>query len=165
MSNPRDRGLLISIRPRFAEAILSGVKSIELRRTRPRVLPGTMVLLYASSPRMAVIARARVSRIVEDEPHRIWHDHEDAVGITAQEFVEYFEGARIAYGLVLTEVTALEPLPIAGLRALGLEPPQSWRYLASDLLDRIGCQSAAPSDREEAAGTGARLKGSARATA
>ena len=48
---PADRRvLLLLIHSRFAERILAGSKTVELRRVRPGIEPGDRVLLYASSP-------------------------------------------------------------------------------------------------------------------
>lgn len=133
----QDRCLLLSIRPHFADAIIEGSKTIELRRTRPHVAPGSHVILYASSPRMAVVALARVASILEDEPANIWREHQEEVGISASGFHNYFEGTDTAYALQLEDVTPLDPLSLSELRALGVEPPQSWRYLDRLLVDQI----------------------------
>lgn len=119
MSTRHGHGLLLSIRPHFADAIIEGRKTIELRRTRPNISPGTCVLLYASAPRMAVVASARVTSILEDEPANIWRDHQNEVGISAAGFEDYFWGADTAYALRLQNVAAVGPLPLSELRALG----------------------------------------------
>ena len=137
MTSQRDGGLLLSLRPKFATAIIEGHKTIELRRTRPRIASGSLVILYASAPRMAVVAVARVSSIIEDEPANLWRDHEGEFGIAEQDFHDYFQGVSIAYGLRIQDVTELPSLPLVELRALGVEPPQSWRYLDRELLDQI----------------------------
>lgn len=137
MSRQQGGGLLLSLRPKFADAIMEGHKTIELRRTRPRIASGSLVILYASAPRMAVVALARVSSIIEDEPANLWRDHEGEFGLGEEAFHAYFQGASTAYGLRIQDVTELTPLPLAELRALGVEPPQSWRYLDRNLLVQI----------------------------
>lgn len=137
MNSGPSRCLLISIRPHFADAIIEGRKTVELRRTRPRVVPGSRVILYASSPRMAVVALARVALILEDDPASIWREYREEVGISANVFIDYFRGADTAYGLQLEDVTPLDPLSLHELRALGVEPPQSWRYLDPSLVEQI----------------------------
>ena len=57
------RTLLLCLRPRFAEAILSGAKTVELRRRPINTQPGTPILLYASSPTMAIVGTARLREI------------------------------------------------------------------------------------------------------
>lgn len=137
MSTRARHCLLISVRPHFAEAILEGRKTIELRRTRPNVVPGSQVLLYASAPCMAVVASARVTSILEDEPANIWRDHQEEVGISESGFDDYFAGVGTAYGLRLHDVKRLDPTPLSELRALGIEPPQSWRYVNSEFVSHI----------------------------
>lgn len=141
MSTRHEHCLLLSLRPHFADAIIEGHKTIELRRTRPNVFPGTRVLLYASAPRMAVVASARVTSILEDEPANLWRDHHREVGISESGFEDYFDGAGTAYGLRLQDVTRVNPIPLSALRALGVEPPQSWRYVDNQLVDQISASS------------------------
>ena len=45
-----DRMIVRSLKPRFAEAIFRGTKTIELRRTRPKIAVLIRVLFYATSP-------------------------------------------------------------------------------------------------------------------
>jgi len=47
-----NHAFLISIRPRFAEMIFSGSKTVELRRVCPKVSVGDLALVYVSSPAM-----------------------------------------------------------------------------------------------------------------
>jgi predicted transcriptional regulator len=86
---------------------------------------------------MAVVASARVTSILEDEPANIWRDHQHEVGISETGFEDYFDGAGTAYGLRLQDVTGVDPIPLNELRALGVEPPQSWRYVDNQLVDQI----------------------------
>ena len=50
-----DRMVVLSLKPRFAEAILSGVKTVELRRTVPKIVVPTRALLYATTPVRALL--------------------------------------------------------------------------------------------------------------
>ena len=58
------RSLLISIRPTFVEQILTGTKTVELRRKKPQLRPGAAVYIYATAPVKAVVARAQLAGIV-----------------------------------------------------------------------------------------------------
>ncbi|GAB4002235.1 ASCH domain-containing protein [Nocardioides ultimimeridianus] len=127
------RALLISIQPRYAEAILTGTKTIELRRTMPTLEPGALALIYSSTPTKALVGWATVEHIVQATPTALWNEHKDAAGITASEFSDYFGGRLNAYGLRLGDVTAAEcPVPLAELRKHALQPPQSWRYISDE---------------------------------
>jgi predicted transcriptional regulator len=128
--------LFVSVKPRFAEKILAGEKSVELRRVRPSVAaPGTLVVFYASSPTCEVVGTGRVEAIEVDTPTAIWNRHHDAVGLPRSEYRSYFKGARDAVGIILAEVEALpKSVPLADLRErlAGFEPPQSFRYIDAE---------------------------------
>ena len=53
-----DRMVVLSFKPRFAHAILAGVKTVELRRTVPKIVIPTRALLYAASPVRALLDTA-----------------------------------------------------------------------------------------------------------
>jgi predicted transcriptional regulator len=133
-----ERALFISIRPQFVEAILAGSKTVELRRTRPNVEVGSLVIFYSSSPTRAIVGWASLAGMVEGTPDQLWDDHGERTAIAEDEYDLYFAGANAAYGLELEDVVqALKPVPLETIRSLGIEPPQSWRYVHSDLGSRI----------------------------
>jgi predicted transcriptional regulator len=135
------RALLISIQPRFAAAILDGAKTIELRRTVPTLGPGALALIYSSTPVKALVGWACVAEIIEQAPSTLWRSHSTQTGVTAAEFRDYFAGSRTAYGLRLAGVqTANQLVSLGEMRQLELEPPQSWRYVTSDLAATLKAQ-------------------------
>lgn len=99
------RALLISIQPRFANAILDGTKTIELRRTTPTLPPGALALIYSSSPTKALVGWATVDEIVHATPTDLWNEHNESAGVTPAEFQEYFADRTNAYGLRLSTVS------------------------------------------------------------
>src|SRR3954470_16031315 len=109
--------LFLSLRPRFAELLLSGAKSIELRRVRPAVAEGTSVLLYASSPAMKLVGRAEVAEVQVAPVAQIWREHGPATGIRRSEYDDYFKGAKQAVAIKLVNVQRLDkPRPLRDLR-------------------------------------------------
>jgi predicted transcriptional regulator len=131
---PDTRALLVSVKPIYAELLLSGNKTVELRRVRPNVGPGCEVLLYASSPTMEMVGTARVKAIDVDDADAIWRRHGPATGVDRETFDAYFEGAEIAVAITLSETRRLRRgVPLAELRRRisGFRPPQSFRYLGS----------------------------------
>lgn len=130
-----ERTLLLSLRPRFAHAILSGSKTVELRRRPINAAPGTTVILYASSPERAVVGTARLQEIRTSTPTDAWRHHRWSLGLNHDEFNAYLDGSSVAYLLLLHRARPLDqPLPLHHLREDGpFRPPQSFRYIgASD---------------------------------
>lgn len=136
---PSERALLLSVRPRFAASILDGDKSVELRRQRVAVPAGMPVVLYATSPVMALLGSARVTRVETATPARVWQRHRSRTGLSREEYDVYMEGAAQASALLLERPERLsEPVPLTHLRAgSGFHPPQSYRYIAPGALREL----------------------------
>jgi len=123
------------MRPRFSDGILDGTKTIELRRTRPQVEPGDPVLIYASSPVKAIVGGFLVKDLIQADPSGLWGIVKDLAGVTELEYEAYFNGARIGYGIRITDPWRLsEPVCLETLRARrpSFRPPQSYAYLPID---------------------------------
>ncbi|MYU07472.1 ASCH domain-containing protein [Streptomyces sp. SID8366] len=134
--NEHERSLLMSLHPRYAAAILDGRKSVELRRQRVAVPPGTKVILYATSPVMALVGTATVTAVEVGTPSEIWKAHKAHGAISRRDYLAYMEGAEQASALLLDAASPLsDPVPLAHLRAGGsFHPPQSYRYVDPDTL-------------------------------
>lgn len=135
------RTLLLSIRPEHADKIFSGDKTMELRRTRPKVGSGDWVLVYVSSPRRELVGAFEVSGLTEATPHMLWHKAKGEAAVTRDQFTDYFADASRAFGIgVARAATFTVPITLQQLRTYlpGFHPPQSYRYLADTDLARIG---------------------------
>lgn len=133
-----ERVLLISVKPQYAEAILDGTKTVELRRTRPTLPDGALVLLYSSTPTRAVVGWAHLMRVQEGTPAEIWEAIGDAAAIDEATFDAYFEGADTAFALHLDDIVeAAQQVPLNFIRSIGIQPPQSWRYLPVHVSHQI----------------------------
>ena len=127
-----ERPLLMSLRPRFAQAILDGSKTVELRRTRVSAQPGTTIIIYASAPIMSVVGLARLISVHTDTPARLWRRHRKNLALSLAEFDNYLAGAEAGTCLTLDSPQRLHtPYELAWLRDYAaFRPPQSYRYLA-----------------------------------
>lgn len=127
------RPMLLSLRPRFADAILAGRKTVEVRR-RPMLAPeGTQIILYATAPRKAVVGMARLAAVSVVAADQAWREHGRLLGLEQDELDRYLGGA-LAHLMLLADVTALsDPVSLASLRAdaSAFRPPRSFRYLSS----------------------------------
>ena len=117
---------LISIKPIYADAILSGAKTIELRRRIPALSMGTVLWIYATRPRGAVVGTAMVSAIIKGTPEEIWAACSDHAAIDRCTFDAYFDGSTSAFGIVLTKIVKHEPIGFEKLKEIrgNFHPPQ-----------------------------------------
>ena len=126
--------LLLSVRPWHAERILSGHKLVELRRVRPRLQSGDVVVVYSSSPVKAVQGGFIVDRVADGPPDSMWSQVQGAAGLRKAEYDRYFAGADNAVAIWIDQAWRFKrPVPLANMRlaAPGFSPPQSFRYMQS----------------------------------
>ena len=134
-----NNALLISIRPRFAEMIFAGSKTIELRRLRPRIGKGDMVFVYVPSPVMALEGAFEVDEIVSGSPNHIWRRFGSQTGLVKQEFDKYFVDKKIAFAIKIRRFWRLaSPVRLAVLRKQrnGFHPPQGYLYIPERAFGR-----------------------------
>ncbi|MCU4120995.1 ASCH domain-containing protein [Variovorax sp. N23] len=134
------RAILISIKPRFAEQILTGAKTVEFRRVWA-VEPVGLAVIYSSSPVKRLVGVVEVDGAVVASPSTVWiRCSSRGPGLQRKELMEYFAGKAKAYGVLLGEV-ALPKKPVAPKSLFkDFRPPQSYRYLSTTELRRVGKQ-------------------------
>jgi predicted transcriptional regulator len=128
----RQVALFLSVKPIFANGILDGTKTVELRRVCPNVASGDMVLIYSTSPEMALLGSAQVAQVLSGAPLHIWKEVREHACVTREQFDSYFSGATTASGIWLCAVRRLaRPIHLRELRERWpwLKPPQSYRYV------------------------------------
>jgi predicted transcriptional regulator len=118
-----NRDVLMSIRPEYAEAILSGAKTFELRRRRPSFASGSRVVVYSSSPDQRLLGTFEAGTVHEANPGSLWRLVSKKAGITREAFDGYFEGCDLGYAIEVRSPKRLDPKP------LRFRPPQSYLYL------------------------------------
>ncbi|MBX4959525.1 ASCH domain-containing protein [Rhizobium lentis] len=130
---------IISIRPTFAEAILSGRKTVELRRRIPPVEVGGRLWIYATRPVAAVVGFAIIDTIFRGTPQAVWETYSDRIAINRGDFDRYFEGAREAIGIRLSTIQRIQPIGIERLRIWkeGFHPPQVLSRITASEAKRL----------------------------
>ena len=131
-------GLLVSIRPQYAAAIFDGRKSAELRRLRPRLAGGDLLIIYVCSPTGALLGSASVERVIEDRPTRLWRAVAGQCALTRAAFRTYFCGAEVGFAIFLCHPRKRDtPITLDQLRQRipGFRPPQGYKYLRPDHVD------------------------------
>ena len=137
---PKRRDVVFSIKPEYSEKILSGEKTVELRRRFPLSVPeGTVAMIYSTSPTRALTGVAEIGTVSQMSPTEIWQRFSSAACIYRSDFDSYFAG--VDKGIVI-ELKRARPLR----RALDLkelrerfdfEPPQSYLYASSILKEAL----------------------------
>ena len=121
--------VLLSIRPRFAQAILDGRKKFEFRRILYRHSGVSRVVIYASSPLQRVIGEFSIAAVHSLPPKELWRRTHKHAGIDQSYFASYFEGCNLGHALEVGASTRYKK-PLQLKVACGINrPPQSFCYL------------------------------------
>lgn len=122
--------ILISIHPEYAEKILTGEKTYELRRRLPLEKPDHMVI-YATAPISAVVGAVEVTDMINLPLTELWKRVKKSSFVTLNEFHEYFRPHDRGKAFMLRNPVRF-PSPIP-LTEYGIKrPPQSWQYLPEE---------------------------------
>jgi len=128
------RDYLLSIRPLYAEKIVDGLKTVELRRRFSSDASGATILIYSTSPTCAIIGSASVREVLRLELNILWERHGAAACIDRKAFDAYFDGLDRGYAIILENARPFDPqVAAADLREqFGFVAPQSFMYLRQE---------------------------------
>jgi predicted transcriptional regulator len=139
MTGPSENpaNILLSVKPVYAEKMLSGEKAYEYRRVIPSAGIGR-IAVYSSSPAKRIVAVADAEGVLSGSPEAVWQSTGECGGVSRAEFDAYFRGRGTAHAIRLGKVRPL-PCPVAiGWYGLCLaRPPQSFRYLTDEEMSFI----------------------------
>lgn len=122
--------VLLSLKPRFAEAILAGEKTFEFRRALFRRQNVQRVVLYASSPVCRVVGEFHLDEILTLDLDKLWAKTRRGGGIDRTYFDRYFAGCTTGHALKVRHPRRYRRL-LHLQDDLGVErAPQSFMYVA-----------------------------------
>ena len=128
---------LLSIKPKYVEAIVKGYKRYEFRKSIFRKEKIEVVYMYSTTPVKKIVGFFRVGRIIEDHPERLWNQLKRFSGLNYIEFFRYFEGKERGFAIEIKSVeefkTPIDPRDFVP----NFVPPQSFYYLDSSILPVI----------------------------
>jgi predicted transcriptional regulator len=122
---------IISIHPTYADAILAGTKTIELRRRTPELRSGMRLWIYATRPTGAVVGYVTIQDVAKAHPQTIWRKHRSGAGVDHASFKAYFNGAKVAVAILLAAARRIAPITVDQLREIrdSFHPPQVLTHL------------------------------------
>jgi predicted transcriptional regulator len=132
---PKNSGdIVISLHEKYVIKMLSGQKTVELRRRSVHISPGSRVWIYTTSPKASIGVYATVDAVITAKPIDLWKSHGHQSGISAHEFNQYFAGASVACGIILRDFRKFPALKLDELRMSpnGFHPPQFMKRLPQE---------------------------------
>lgn len=123
--------VILSIKPIYAQAIMSGTKKVEFRKKSFK-RQVDKIFVYSSSPEKKIIGFFTIKDIIEDTPENLWKEFKDVGGIDKKSFFQYYQNSKTGFSIKISEVKKFEN---------GIEPtdffenfnaPQSFIYLEEE---------------------------------
>lgn len=139
-THPETQTLLLSVHPRYVSLMVAGEKTVEIRRKRPTAPPGALVLIYATAPTSQVVAAGVLDDMVNGGADALWRRFGAQACLTRRVMRDYLRGASRPTALFLGAVAGLTtPISLAHLQCSipDFHPPQSYRFLSRELLERL----------------------------
>lgn len=136
----KPKNVIISIKPEYALKIISGEKTIELRRKFPiDHIEGGIALIYASSPIKKIIGYATIEKVTELSIDSLWKKCSKKACVKKEFFYSYFDGIDTGFALSLKNPVELtETLDIKRMQEeFFVSAPQSFRYAPDRVLDCV----------------------------
>ena len=119
--------VLLSIKPKYAELIFSGIKKYEFRKAIFKEEVKT-VIVYASSPVQKVIGEFQIESILSGTPDKLWSMTKKHSGVEEAFFDEYFAQREIGYAIKVKSYRKYK-IALSLKDDFNLTPPQSFMYL------------------------------------
>lgn len=133
-SSTTGRQVVMSVHPRYAEAIMDGRKRVEFRK-RPLADDVALVWVYATAPVQRIVGYFEVGATMTATPRRLWREFKDIGCINRADFFRYYAGSAVGTGIRITDAKRLDiPAPICELLPSGV-PPQSFAYVVPPQAD------------------------------
>jgi len=120
--------VLLSIKPKYANAILNGEKEYEFRKVIFKDRNVEKIYIYSSSPVKKIVGVFIVGDIIEDHPKRIWKRCRNKSGIEKEDFFTYFNGSEKGYAIKIDELEQIEEPIDPRSYNQNFVPPQSFCY-------------------------------------
>lgn len=94
---------ILSIKPKYASAILRGEKQVEFRK---KIFKNDVkrVYIYSSSPVQKIVGYFTIEEIIKASPTKLWHDFNSVGAIDHDSFFEYFHQNTEGYSICIKKV-------------------------------------------------------------
>ncbi len=138
----KNKTVITSFRPLFADLIFSGQKVIEFRKKFVSLVPGDKILIYVSGrgknpsklETSCLSGSAKVKSFQILSLQEAWKIAKNTPGETYEEFVDYYKDTEVATVIELEEIKIFKAITLNELKNFDIKPPVSWCFASDKLL-------------------------------
>lgn len=138
------RTIVLSIKPRYADLIVAGTKTVEFRRTWAAEKVDA-IAIYASAPIQRIVAIAQVSAVITAKATSLWdYCKKRGGGLSRLELLAYMEGKPKGFAIILGSIKKFDQGIVPSHVIEDFSPPQSFRYMSATeirQLERVALKS------------------------
>lgn len=127
--------VLLSIKPKYAAAIIEGRKSFEFRKSIFKCHSVERVYLYATKPVSKVVGSFKVGEIIRKDPKLLWEELGQLSGVSSLDFFKYFSDSDIGYAIQIKDLEVFLTPINPSLFIAGFLPPRSFKYIDGQLSE------------------------------
>lgn len=113
-----DTHAMISIHSKHAANIVSGVKTVELRRRFMSLPLGSRLWIYSTLPVGALVATATIAAIDYGSPKELWSRYQFEAAVSKNLFFQYFGGCDLGCAIKLDGIEPISPVPLNSIRRI-----------------------------------------------
>lgn len=119
--------ILISIKPKYVEKIISKEKTYEFRK-RNFSKKVDNVIVYSSSPEKKIVGYFELEDIIKDTPSNLWSNFSNKGGISEKDFFKYYADKEEGIALKIGKLTVFDEF-IDVTKLDNFKAPQSFKYV------------------------------------
>jgi predicted transcriptional regulator len=122
----------LSIKRIYAERIITGIKTIELRKRPIGMELGDLILLYETAPDSVIRGGFIADKTISLPVLQMWEKYHSVMGVEKEFYDSYFDNCEFAYGTLIYRNFAFPELTLNQIyqECPGFMPPQAtinWR--------------------------------------
>ena len=117
---------LMSIKPQYADLILEGKKTVEIRKSRINACVGDTIAIYATKPKGHIVGYFSVEKVMWAETDMLWKAKGHCTCLSYDEYMKYADGKSSMCGIAISSVTPVDGMPMEQMR---MHVPQSYRRI------------------------------------
>ena len=95
--------VMLSIKPKYVDAITKGEKKYEFRKVIFRKGSVNTIFIYSSSPVKKIVGCFSIGTILRDDPKSIWEKVSEESGISEEDYFQYFRDRNIGYAIEIKD--------------------------------------------------------------
>lgn len=127
--------VLLSIKPVYAEKIISNQKKYEFRKLIFKNSAHVeKAFIYSSSPMKKIIGHFEIGEIISDNPKNLWEKCHEFAGISKKQFFEYFKNKEKGFAISIENPQKYNPSIDPFIEFDNFKAPQSFYYVSGDFL-------------------------------